>query len=325
MASTETLSRELLGEHGEPCRSCGAPLSDDQRYCLNCGGRRGDQRVDYRSLLGDGRPAENGSASPLEASAPKRTGLAESPLAAVLGIAVLGLMLLLGVLIGKGNSGEGSSPAPVVQVGGGSTADTATKAGGGTSQEVADTGTFSSDWPSGKSGYTVELGTLPKSGTSGADVEAQKKQAGAKGAPEVGALDSDQYASLPGGKYVIYSGVYDSKTKAEGALAKLKKSFPGATVVRVSKSAGGSATPAAATGPTTNSATDLTSQAARNAKGPVTATDKALNDLNSKSGQAYEDAIKKLPDQIATQGKPPPLNPGKQTGGGSGTITIGGG
>jgi hypothetical protein len=322
MASTETLPLPVLGEEGEPCRSCGAPLAEDQRYCLNCGQRRAGQRVDYQSLLGDtGNGSVNGHAAP---AAPARSGLADSPLAAVLGIAALGLMLLLGVLIGKGGSGtSGDAPAPVVQVGGGAGANTAsTTGGGGSSQQVADTGTFSSDWPSGKSGYTVELGTLPKAGTSAADVDAQKKQASDQGAPDVGALDSDKYASLPGGKFVIYSGVYDTKAEAEKAFSKLKKSFPTATVVRVSTSAGGGSS--TGSGPTTNSVNDLTSQAARNSKQPVQASDKALNDLNSKSGQAYEDAIKKLPDQISTQGQKAPLNPNKQTGGGSGTVTIGG-
>jgi SPOR domain len=323
MASTETLPPPVLGEQGEPCRSCGAPLAEDQRYCLNCGQRRAGQRVDYQSLLGGAANASD--ASDAASPAPRRSSLAESPLAAVLGIAALGLMLLLGVLIGKGDSGgtSGQVPPPVVQVGGGSAADTASaNAGGSTSQEVADTGAISSDWPPGKSGYTVELGALPKAGTAPADVEAQKKQAEDKGAPDVGALDSDKYASLPGGKYVIYSGVYDSKAEAQKALSKVKNSFPTATVVKVSTSAG-SGSGSAGSGPTTNSVTDLTSQAARDATQPVQASDKALNDLNNKTGQAYEDAIKKLPDQISTQGDKAPLNPDKPTGGGSGTITIG--
>ena len=45
---------------------------------------------------------------------------------------------------------------------------------------------------------------------------------------------------------MIYSGVYGSKAEAEKALSKLKKSFPTATVVRVSTSAGGGSAPAAA-------------------------------------------------------------------------------
>ena len=47
---------QVLGEHGEPCRACGAPLAADQRYCLNCGQRRGEPRVEYREHL----PARGG-------------------------------------------------------------------------------------------------------------------------------------------------------------------------------------------------------------------------------------------------------------------------
>ncbi|MFN8160919.1 MAG: zinc ribbon domain-containing protein [Solirubrobacterales bacterium] len=336
MASTETLPTAILGEQGQPCHSCGAPLAADQRYCLNCGERRGERRLDYESLLhtegnGNGARPPQPEASAQTEPTQKRSSLAESPLAAVLGIGALGLMLLLGVLIGKGNSGDGgSSGTPVVQVGGsGATAaDTSGSGTGSTSQNVAAEATFKSDWPAGKTGYTVELGTVPKSGTSAADVDAQKQAAEAKGAGDVGALDSDLYKSLPAGKYVIYSGVYDTKAEASKALGGLKKDFPTATVVKVSKQAGGGggAAAAASTGATqtANSAGDLTSQAAQGAKGPVSASDNALKDLNSQSGQSYEDAIKKLPDQISTQGKQAPLNPNKQTGGGSGTVTIGG-
>ena len=100
----------VLGEHGEPCEECGSPLAADQRYCLNCGRRRGGPRVDYRQLHGG--PAEaRGSgrrAAGRPLGEPGRRGRSQqrdyAPLAAVGGIAVLGLMLLVGVLIGKGNS-----------------------------------------------------------------------------------------------------------------------------------------------------------------------------------------------------------------------------
>lgn len=106
-----------LGAHGEPCPGCGAPLAADQRYCLNCGRRRGAPRVDYRHYMGRTDPAA-------EASAPQSAGPAVeepvkqqrdyAPLAAVGGIAVLGLMLLIGVLIGKGNSDTASVPTQQV-------------------------------------------------------------------------------------------------------------------------------------------------------------------------------------------------------------------
>src|ERR1700743_1398390 len=39
--ATETL---VAGTVGDRCVNCGAPLSSDQRYCINCGERRGAAR-----------------------------------------------------------------------------------------------------------------------------------------------------------------------------------------------------------------------------------------------------------------------------------------
>jgi hypothetical protein len=120
---------EVLGKAGEPCRECGAPLAADQRYCLNCGARRGGPRLEYeRHLPAEGATGVNGSAPTQgEAGAADATPSPEkggpqrdyTPLAAVGGIAVLGVMLLIGVLIGKGDSGgTATTPAPVVVQGG---------------------------------------------------------------------------------------------------------------------------------------------------------------------------------------------------------------
>jgi hypothetical protein len=122
-----------LGKHGEPCRGCGAPLAADQRYCLNCGARRGEPRVDYREHMsataasppGEGQPAAQAQ-TPVESSQRDY-----GPLAAVGGIAVLGLMLLVGVLIGKGNGNEAQAPAPIVRVTGGAGGETTTSDGTG--------------------------------------------------------------------------------------------------------------------------------------------------------------------------------------------------
>lgn len=114
----------LGGETGETCRECGALLAADQRYCLNCGRRHGGPRVDFRQHL----PAENGvvangstppppagtAATAAAPPAPEKSQRDYAPLAAVGGIAVLGLMLLVGVLIGRG--GGESTSAPPVQV-----------------------------------------------------------------------------------------------------------------------------------------------------------------------------------------------------------------
>jgi hypothetical protein len=122
-----------LGQDGEPCAQCGSPLAADQRYCLNCGRRRGGPRVDYRQrMLAASSPTEPHAAqtAPEPAAAPE-PGKGErdyAPLAAVGGIAVLGLMLLVGVLIGKGDD-TASAPAPVYIKGGGG-AETAEGGGG---------------------------------------------------------------------------------------------------------------------------------------------------------------------------------------------------
>jgi hypothetical protein len=117
---------QILGKAGEPCRDCGAPLAADQRYCLNCGKRRGEPRIEFERHV-PGAAGANGSApvgaqpavadpQPQPASAaPQRD---YTPLAAVGGIAVLGIMLLIGVLIGKGDGGTATAPAPVVVQGG---------------------------------------------------------------------------------------------------------------------------------------------------------------------------------------------------------------
>ncbi|HXR30486.1 MAG TPA: hypothetical protein VN752_05050 [Solirubrobacterales bacterium] len=123
--SESTERAQVLGEAGETCRECGAPLAIDQRYCLNCGRRRGEPRVDFRQHLPVGNAANgNGTAPQPEASAPVRPAATPpapekpqrdyAPLAAVGGIAVLGVMLLLGVLIGKGGGDSASAPPPQI-------------------------------------------------------------------------------------------------------------------------------------------------------------------------------------------------------------------
>ena len=123
MSGEETQRMQALGGAEEACRECGAPLAVDQRYCLNCGRRRGEPRVDFRQHLSAANPVQNGNgaapppAGAVPGSAPDEPGTAQrdyAPLAAVGGIAVLGLMLLVGVLIGKGNSDTAVAPAPQI-------------------------------------------------------------------------------------------------------------------------------------------------------------------------------------------------------------------
>jgi hypothetical protein len=103
---------QILGRDEEPCRKCGAPLAADQRYCLNCGERRGEPRIDFRQYEAPAPQAQEPAPPPPAEEKPSRD---YTPLAAVGGIAVLGVMLLIGVLIGKGDSGGTAvAPAPVI-------------------------------------------------------------------------------------------------------------------------------------------------------------------------------------------------------------------
>ena len=166
---------------------------------------------------------------------------------------------------------------------------------------------FTSDWPAGKDGYTVQLRTLPKDGTDVAAVQAAKSEAQSKGAPEVGALDSDEFASLDPGDYVVYAGVFNSRKQAPRELRGLKDEFAGAKVVRVSASGGA-----------------LSSKGDKDAlsgkKKEATVGKDQLKDLQGLSPGEYEKKAKKLPDTTKLPGKAPPKDDKKPGGGGTGDV-----
>lgn len=118
------------------CRSCGVPLAEDQRYCLNCGERQGEPRIDFRQHEAPAPQPHESAPPPPPEEKPSRD---YTPLAAVGGIAVLGIMLLIGVLIGKGDS-DNTAPPPaqvVVPSGEADTGNTASGEGGGEAQAGA--------------------------------------------------------------------------------------------------------------------------------------------------------------------------------------------
>jgi hypothetical protein len=226
--AAETMQMPALGEQGEPCAGCGASLASDQRYCLNCGQRRAGPRVDYRHYLA---PVSESAATvppevtPTTAPEPPAATRDYAPLAAVAGIAILGLMLLVGVLIGKGNnSTPTAAPPQIVRLGG-----------------------------------EAEAGQTAKSATGGSKTASTQSQNGKKA-----------------------------------------KSATGAKTVN-----GG-----------------LTGDAAGHSNATVQASTQDLEELNTQSGDSYEETVKKLPDKIATPGEAPPIDKSKAPGAGSGAETI---
>jgi hypothetical protein len=288
-----------LGEEGEPCVECGAPLASDQRYCLECGHRRGDARIPFLDVLRETYAEEaRASVPPPPPPPPEPTGLSPLAVAGVAGF--VAVLVGIGVLVGALAGGGGSSKPQVVAVGG---------TGSGALQ-TASVAAFQGDWPDGKSGWTVQLQTLPKASSQPAQVAAAKQQAQSKGATAVGALDSDGFASLAPGQYVVYSGVYASKKQAQSALGKLKGKFPAAKVVQVS---GGGGAGVSSSGGDPN--------ALSGNKKSATVDKSQLQRLQNLSPQEYQKQSRKLPDTTALPGKPPPKDT-KPPGGGSGGTTI---
>lgn len=212
MFETEQMTAQapVPPQQGEPCEECGSPLAADQRYCLQCGRRRGGPRVDYRHYMGAaGQPeqaqAQGASAPPAEGEPPK-TQRDYAPLAAVGGIAVLGLMLLVGVLIGKGNSSDtATAPAPVIRI----------PAGGG--EESGAEGGEASKKSSGK-------------GFGSGDNAKKAKQGGGKvdtgGATKATTGDLENLSSESGESYEKQSENLPNEIATPGAPPPIDKSKP---------------------------------------------------------------------------------------------------
>jgi hypothetical protein len=210
----------------------------------------------------------------------------------VLFFVVLPIAVAIGVLVGKGNSNDNTDLADAIK----------NLHAGGTSTQLASTGTtaaVASDWTL-DSGYTVELKTLPQSSDQVA-VDAAKKDATSKGAPDVGIINPSDFTVTPapqGGGYVLYSGQYKSKAEAIKALAKVKSKFPGAAVVSVKKNAGGE-------GKLVNKTAygDVHKVEGFTPSAPKVASDTAIvNQESQKTGKNYVNSQKDLPDVIVVGG-----------------------
>ena len=111
---------------GERCPTCQAPLAADQRYCLECGNRRGDPRLPFMDAVvfmeAVKGPAE-APAPPPPPSDRKAQGISANA-ALIAGIATLVLAIGVGVLIGRsgdnGSATAANQTPQIIKVGGGS-------------------------------------------------------------------------------------------------------------------------------------------------------------------------------------------------------------
>jgi len=305
MASQEMVPQETFGEQGEPCAGCNALLADDQRYCLNCGRRRGGERVPYAELLAGREAGEVLSSEVPEAAPPPRRRLDSNVMAGVAalgGVFVFALGMGIGLLVNGQDEPQPVAAAPVIQK---PPIVNVTTAGAGAGPTAG--AEFVSDWPEGESGYTVQLETLPNTGLP-AEVDTAKTEAESKGALAVGALNSDEYTSLDPGNYVVYSGVFTGKSgakKAKAALKKLEKKFPDAKVVKVS------------------SGDEEFGVADEKPEEKVQEVDRStLEDLENSTGEEQQKKSARLPDTLKLEGAPPPKDNAAPGGGEGGAKVI---
>jgi hypothetical protein len=83
-------------------------------------------------------------------------------------------------------------------------------------------------WPKNANGWTIVLVSYPKTiGLTAARTTAER--AAAHGLPQVGVLDSSRFASLQPGYFVVFTGIYGSKSDADAAVATARQAgFGGA-------------------------------------------------------------------------------------------------
>jgi hypothetical protein len=82
-------------------------------------------------------------------------------------------------------------------------------------------------WPNGN-GWTIVLVSYPKT-TGEASAHTTAAKAAKAGLSQVGVLDSSRYASLQPGYYVVFTGIYGSKTDADAAVSTARQAgFGGA-------------------------------------------------------------------------------------------------
>ena len=145
----EPATRPAIGVSvaGDRCVVCGAELASDQRYCVECGTRRGAPR--FSANL----PSERASTS---APATRPTAGRPSTMLAIVAVAALLIVFGVGMLVGH----DTSSKAPTVTV------QTSGADAGGSSSNSGSNANSGSNGNAGSSGSGSSSGSSPKAGAA---------------------------------------------------------------------------------------------------------------------------------------------------------------
>lgn len=231
--STPEQQRELalLASEGT-CPRCGAARAPEQEYCVECGLRL---------------PSVTGRQAAFRRWWVRRFGWYPGDWAwlsvLTLGVAVAGATAAIAITQHRHVHHDTTVVTPPVTVVLHPTTSATTPATAGSHTTTARTTTPATPrprtraeaWPAGKSGWTIVLVSYP---SANGRPSAQQTAARALRAhlPDVGILDSSDYASLQPGYLVVFTGVYTSQAGAESAVTTAHAAgFTGAYVRQVAR------------------------------------------------------------------------------------------
>ena len=195
------------------CPRCGARLSAQQEWCLECGTAVGTQ-----------------------VAAPRGWRASLAVVGALLALALIAVILALVELAGPAEqvtevaqtptptavpAVPTATPAPSVE-GEPTPAPSATPGSGGVTADLA-------EWPDGRTAWTVVLNS---SGTR-EDAERLGAELAGKQVPGVGVLDSNDFESLGPDSFVVFSGQYPDREQAEAALTTIRDRAGGGSTRRI--------------------------------------------------------------------------------------------
>jgi hypothetical protein len=237
MSTTSQERETAIAAADQTCPRCGAPRQPDQEYCVECGLRL---------------PSVKGTVPSLRRRWVRRLGwypgdwIWVSLLTLLVAAAGAAASILL---TEKTNANSGSTFAATsltVPVAEPSTAPpttvntatlptapepTVTKPSGPPPPPNGRT-----PWPAGRlSGWTIVLISYPTTGGRTAALSTATRAAQA-GLPQVGVLQSANFSSLHPGYFVVFSGIYGTKSQADAALATARAGgFAGAYSRQISR------------------------------------------------------------------------------------------
>jgi hypothetical protein len=199
------------------CPTCRSPTEPGQEYCLECGARL---------------PARTGLFATVGRAWRRRLPWYPGDwLPIVLALLVIAALATAAAVYASGEDEEAApgrtivaTSPPDVTTTGAETATTETAPVASVPTDVTTTAPPDGagpgnpvEWPADEDGYTVVLASLPVSG--GRELAMQNARRGLRsGLEEVGVLDSEDYASLHPGFFVVFAGVYPSLEEAQDAV-----------------------------------------------------------------------------------------------------------